>query len=127
MIEQLLLRECRESSAMVLTVSGELDLVTAGQLDRQLSGMVAVGRLRVVLDLTDLTFCDAYGIRVLIRGRKRVDERGGWLRLLAAGPRVRLVLDIAHLTRLLPVFDTLEHALDGVEPQPVDASVRSRR
>jgi anti-sigma B factor antagonist len=127
MSEQLMLRECFQDGVVVLTVSGELNLLTAAQLDRQLDGLARTGHHRIVLDLADLTFCDAYGIRVLVKEGNRARAHAGWLRLLAAGARIRLVLDVAHLTRLLPVFDTLDNALAGIAPAPGVADVATRR
>jgi anti-sigma B factor antagonist len=111
MREQLLLRERHEDGAVVLTVCGELDIVTGEQLDRRLSGLSAAGHSRVLVDATGLTFCDAYGVRALTRARVRARAQGGWLRLVGVRPRVRRTLALLALTELLPVYDTLAEAL----------------
>ena len=110
-MEQLRVRERREHGAVVLMVSGELDLVTGPQLDRHLSALAATGDHHVVLDAADLVFCDASGITVLLRGRTRAYEQQGWLRLVAARALLRRILVITALTRELPVFDTVADAV----------------
>jgi len=110
-MEQLRVRERREHGAVVLMVSGELDLVTGPQLDRHLAALSATGDHHVVLDAADLVFCDASGITVLLRGRTRACEQHGWLRLAAARALLRRILVITALTRELPVFDTVADAV----------------
>jgi len=119
--EQLLLMVRRvrwQDGVLVLAVSGELDVFTAQQLDRQLLELSGAGHHRIVLDVADLGFCDASGLSVLIRAQLRAEAHCGWLRLAAALPRVRRVLAITRLTGVLPVFDTVAHALD---PAPAAA------
>ncbi len=130
-MEQLLLVVLRVSwqdGAVVMAVSGELDIFTAQQLDGQLLALSGAGHHRVVLEVAGLGFCDAFGLGVLIRAQVRAEACGGWLHLVGAVPRVRRVLVITRLTEVLPVFDTVALALDqtrlqphGMTPQPVDA------
>jgi len=124
MREQLLLRERQEDGAVVLTVGGELDIVTGEQLDRRLSGLAAAGHSRVLVDATGLTFCDAYGVRALTRARVRARTQGGWLRLVGVRPRVRRTLTLLALTEFLPMFDTLAEALSdpGFATAPTGAT-----
>ena len=111
MREQLLLRERHEDGVVVLTVSGELDIVTGTQLDARLAGLSAAGHHRVALDASGLTFCDAYGVRALTRACVRARTQAGWLRLVGVRPRVRRTLTLLALAELLPMFDTLAAAL----------------
>lgn len=104
------------SGAVVVAVSGELDIATAPRLEDCLAHLAATGHQRLVLDTAQLGFCDASGIRVMVRARMRADERGGWLRLAAAGPRLCRLLDILALGTLLPTYDTIAHAVAGADP-----------
>jgi anti-sigma B factor antagonist len=112
-MDDLTLRERCERSVTVLVVRGELDLSSGPQLDDCLIDLVALGHTRVVLDAADLTFCDAAGIRILVRGDARARARKGWLRLAGAHLRVRRVLAITKLTGVLPVFDSVRDAVAG--------------
>jgi len=110
-MEQLRVREHRESGIVVLAVSGELDVATGPQLDCHLAALTTAGHNHVILNAADLAFCDACGLAVLLRGHTRARAQHGWLRLVAAHPRVRRVLAITALTRQLPVFDTVADAI----------------
>jgi len=124
-MEYLRVREHREHGAIVLTVSGELDVATGPQLDRELAALATAGEHRVVLACAGLTFCDACGITVLLRARSRAHDHQGWLRLAAAHPRLRHVLTITALTRVLLMFDTVADAVAG--PNPPAAPTASSR
>lgn len=50
----------------VLRVSGELDLVTSPVLRQRVHDVVAEGRHQLVLDLSEVWFCDSSGVGVLI-------------------------------------------------------------
>jgi anti-anti-sigma factor len=67
-IEQLQLSAVRvrwQDGILVLVVAGELDVLTAEVLDRELTALAAAGHSRIVLNVESLAFCDACGLRVL--------------------------------------------------------------
>ena len=86
----------------VVRVSGELDIRTCERLERMTGELVDLGR-RVVLDLSELTFCDSTGLAVLVRLHKRAEIAGGTLVLRAPVPRVLNLLTLTGLTRLFRV------------------------
>jgi anti-sigma B factor antagonist len=120
-MDGLTLGERYEGGATVLEVCGELDVWSGTQLDDCLIKLAAVGRVRVVLDAAGLTFCDAAGIRILIRGNVRAQAEDGWLRLARVHRRVRRVLAITKLTGVLPAFDSVG---DAVAERPAASGQR---
>jgi anti-anti-sigma factor len=86
----------------VVRVSGELDIRTCEGLERSTGELVDLGR-RVVLDLSELTFCDSTGLAVLVRLHKRAELAGGTLVLRSPVPRVLNLLTLTGLTRLFTV------------------------
>lgn len=123
----LTLREHDEGDVCVLVVLGELDVCSGPYLDDYLIDLAALGRNRVVLDAFGLTFCDAAGIRIMLRGEARARTREGWLRLAGADWRVRRVLAIVKLTKVLPVFDSVGDAVAGVAAMPATLETRPAR
>jgi anti-sigma B factor antagonist len=86
----------------VVKISGELDLRTRDQLVHT-AGEQADRGGRLVLDLSELTFCDSTGLAGLVRLHKRADAAGGTLVLRAPTARVRHLLSLTGLTRLFPI------------------------
>ncbi|MBM0240111.1 STAS domain-containing protein [Micromonospora sp. ATA32] len=84
-----------------LRLAGELDMSTAPELNAAIDRLAAEGERQLLIDLTELTFCDSTGISAFVRGDNRVAADGGWLRLTGAGGRVQRVLQVTGLAEVL--------------------------
>ncbi len=91
----------------IAELAGELDLASAPPLREQLLGVLRPGSSRLVLDLSQVSFCDASGLAVLIGTGRRARLLGGFLRLAAVSPQAARVLSITGLDRHLPVYPTV--------------------
>lgn len=98
-------------SALVLTVSGEVDMHTAPALTRALDAGHN-GTNRVVAELSALDFLDSSGMNALVESERQLAARDVELRVVApADSPARRVLDIAQLVEALHVVDTLDEAV----------------
>ncbi|WP_055567971.1 MULTISPECIES: STAS domain-containing protein [Streptomyces] len=107
----------------VLCVSGEMDLVTSPVLRQRVHEAVADGRRRIVLDLSEVLFCDSSGVGVLIATRRLIRSFQGRLRLILPakgaedGSHVNRVFAALGVRRLFEVFPDVPAALDdGATP-----------
>ena len=87
---------------VVVAAVGELDLQSAGVLERAVAGVRADGHDRVVVDLRQVGFIDSTGLRVLI-GLHKTAQREGRAISLVPGPRA--VQRIFELTATHALFD----------------------
>ena len=98
--------EQRVGDVTILRLKGRLELDDGDVILRNhVDGLVAQGRVNVVLDLTDVTRMDSAGIGMLVGKYMTVKNRGGMLRLLHLTDRTSRLL---HVTRLETVFDIFE-------------------
>lgn len=65
-----------EGGTEVLTPAGELDHHTAELLREPLEAAIAQGRIRLVVDCSQLEFCDSTGLNVLLGARLKAEELG---------------------------------------------------
>lgn len=84
---------------VVVAPSGELDLATAAEVDRELAELRDAGFADIVLDLRGVTFIDSSGLSLLLRQREAAQ---------AAGHRLRLVEGCDALQRLLALTGTAD-------------------
>ena len=63
---------------------------------------------RCVLDLTGGSFMDSSGIAVILETDRLLRQTGGALALSGVPGQVRRVLDVAGLTKIVPVLDDRE-------------------
>jgi anti-sigma B factor antagonist len=90
-----------DASTWAVTVSGELDLATAPQLEAVFEALEPARSDRVVVDLEAVTFLDSSGIRALVRAKRRFDRLGAALAVEAVSPPARQVLEISGVLDLL--------------------------
>ena len=89
--------ECEELSdgSLLLSAHGELDLATASALEQPLLDCIREHPPCVIVDLADVPFMDASGLRVLIAARRRLREADGELLIARPSRQVAWLLEIA--------------------------------
>ena len=109
----------------VLLAQGELDLVTSAVVRQHIHDAVADGRRSLVLDLSDVRFCDTSGVSVLVGARRLMRSCAGRLRLVLpaqgapTASHVNRVLAALGVRRLFDVYPDLTTALnDRAQPIP---------
>lgn len=98
---------------VVLSVRGEVDMNTAPELGALVDAVIGQGYQSVVLDMAELAFMDASGLRVIADGASRLRPSGGEVVLRSPPPIVQRILDITRLTEVV-----------RLEPEPVEGSPR---
>ena len=98
----------------VVELAGELDIACAPALRDELLSLLRRGSSHLVIDLSEVSFCDASGLAVLVSAGRRARLLGGFLRLAAVSPQVGRVLQMTGLQRNLPGFPTVEAAATGL-------------
>jgi len=84
-----------------VSATGELDLDTGPILELALEEAEHTAGERVVLDLTQVTFIDSSGLKVLVEAAKRNQDAGNFG--IVPSPGVLRVLDLSGLTQHLPI------------------------
>lgn len=91
----------------VASLSGELDVACAPVLREQLLSVLRPRACRLVVDLSEVSFCDASGLAVLVGTGRRARLLGGLLRLAAPAHAVTAALRISGLLRQFDVYPTV--------------------
>ncbi len=99
---RLVIERTADCRGVVLALSGELDLATAPELDRQLrnAGQTHPGRLLV--DLRGLEFMDGIGLGSIIRAQRSAAASGHTLALRRGAGQVQRLFDLVGLNDRLP-------------------------
>jgi len=96
-------------NCVVLSVLGEIDLVTVPGLESAIAEHVAAAP-RLVIDLSEVTFFGSLGLSALIRATTLAGDRGTHL-LLVTGERVRRTMEVTKTTELFSMYNSVEEAL----------------
>ena len=99
----------------VAALSGELDFASVPELRDQLLSVLRPDTCRLIVDLSDVSFCDASGLAVLVGTNRRARLLGGFLRLAALSPPTVEALRITGLDLRLDIFPTVSAAIIGTK------------
>jgi anti-sigma B factor antagonist len=107
--ENVALRVARPApDCVVLTVLGEIDLVSAPELATAVEEYLD-GTPHVVLDLTDVTFFGSLGLATLVRLTTLAESSGVRLALVP-GPLVARTMELTRTTDMFTVFGSVADA-----------------
>jgi anti-anti-sigma factor len=105
-----------DDGVVVASLSGEIDLSNAAEITDALLGGVPNEALGLVIDLSEVSYIDSAGVRMLAELDHRLGWRAQTLRVVAPEEsRSRRVLEIAGLERVLSLDTTVEAALTSVQ------------
>jgi anti-anti-sigma factor len=102
----------------LVSVSGELDLYTAGELQARIGEADTLGADTVLVDLSEVSFIESSALSVLVRETKRLEGRGHSLVLVTNDPRTRRIVEVTGLNQVLRTYATVHDALAELIPQP---------
>ena len=100
----------KRDAAVLVRLTGELDLYNAHIVREQLLAQVAGDPERLVVDLSEVTFIDSTGLGVLIEARGKLANRRAFL-LVAPTVETRRALEISGLARHFAVHESVDEAL----------------
>jgi anti-sigma B factor antagonist len=84
---------------------GELDALTAGRCGEFLLALLDEHPPTIVLDLSELSFCDAGGLSTFVRLANRADALGGGVTLTGVRSLLARQLRVTGLDRRFPIPD----------------------
>jgi anti-sigma B factor antagonist len=112
-VEPLLLSAERRGDATVISIRGDLDIVTSPHLDECMAEARHDSH-QVILDLAEVEFMDTSALAVIVGHWKRLEAAGGTLSLAGARYRYTKTLWITGLADRLPMYDSVDQALDAL-------------
>ena len=100
-----------EQSAVVVSIKGRVDTVTAPELERCLSEEIDRGENLLILNMTDLDYISSAGLRVVLLTAKKLKVKQGDILLSGLQGVVKEVFEISGFSTIFKIFDTEEDAL----------------
>jgi len=104
--------ERRVGDVTILTLTGRLELDDGDSVLRDRANQLAAeGRVRLLLDMANVTRLDSAGIGVLVSKYLTMTKRGGTLKLLHLTERTSRLMDITRLVTIFEIFHDEDEAL----------------
>lgn len=93
----------QDGARVSVTLEGELDAYSAGQLRDALAGIEEVGGRHVVVDVARVAFVDSSGLAALVGSLSEIREAGGVVTLVSPNRQLVKLFEITGVSRLFPV------------------------
>jgi anti-sigma B factor antagonist len=101
-----------EGEALILSLVGEIDLHNSPEVRKQVLDLITQNKpAKLILNLGQVPYMDSSAIAVLVESVQKMRKSGGRVCLTNIQPRVRSVLDIAHLNSIFIITADEQEAL----------------
>lgn len=101
----------RHGNTTVLSVSGRVDSLTAGELEQAINGEIGQGHRQILLNFTDVTYISSGGLRVLLATAKQLRGAGDKYALCSLSAEVHKVLKLAGFLSIFATYPSEGEAL----------------
>jgi anti-anti-sigma factor len=106
----------------VVCLTGDVDFITARDLERLLGEILEDGQSNVVVDMQDVTFCCSATVGTLVGCAGRYRKRGGELRVCCVPRSAQEILGMLGVKKFVAVYGERSEALLA-SPEEVRASL----
>lgn len=102
-----------ENAVVIIDVQGEITFENSDHLREQIDQLIEQNNFRIVIDLAQLKYMSSAGMGVLVHGLKNTRAKGGDLRLINLGPKMRRVFLITQFTHKFIVCKDRNEAIES--------------
>lgn len=102
---------------VVLQPVGQIDTVTAEQVQAALQAQLRPTRFYLIVDLSRTTYINSAGLRVFLATLQTMRQRQGDLLLAAVNRQVHRVLEMSGFTELLRIYPSVAAACTVVNEE----------
>jgi anti-sigma B factor antagonist len=99
-----------DNDIRMIKLIGKLDIVGTGEIETKFTGYCAGEKVRVIVDLSEVSFLASIGIRLLMLTARSVNKRGGKMVIVKPIPDVQHVLEVTGIPAIIPIYSSLESA-----------------
>ena len=96
----------KQGGEVKVFISGKMDAVTAPDFESSLSGMIAEGDLRFLVDFSGLEYISSAGLRAILVVAKELREKEGEMIFVGLQSHVQEVFKISGFDEIFRIFRT---------------------
>ena len=96
-----------DNDIRMIKLIGKLDIIGTGEIETKFTGYCAGDKVRVIVDLSEVSFLASIGIRLLMLTAKSVNKRGGKMVIVNPIPDVQHVLEVTGIPAIIPIYSYL--------------------
>lgn len=105
------IEERKQNDISIFKLTGRLDSNTSPDFEKRLFDAIHQGSRRMIVDFGSLDYISSAGLRVILKATKDIKRSDGVFVLCSMKDYVREVFEIAGFDAFLPIFTSMEDAL----------------
>lgn len=98
----------------LVKVSGRLDQSQSAVLEERLQKLLLEGHIRLVIDLSQVTYVNSGGLRCLVTIWRQARDHGGKVVLCNLSERISQVFSVVGFDKVFEVYPSLEKAEESL-------------
>lgn len=102
------------ANARIISIAGQLNSGNAANVENEITGLIARGDHRLLLDFSHLDYISSAGLRVVLVVAKLLKAERGRLILFGMQPQVKEVFEISGFLSILEVAPNREEAISRI-------------
>lgn len=104
----------QKQQATIVTLKGKIDASTAPQLKTELNTNITNGNVKLVCDMSAVSYISSAGIGALMAAQAQAKKEGGEVRLAGLSKEVKDIFDLMKFSVLFKMTASLNEALEGL-------------
>jgi anti-anti-sigma factor len=105
------IQTAKEEKAVIVSVQGRIDAVTAPEFEKALSSLIARGENVFLFNFSGLEYISSAGLRSILSTAKQLKPKGGSILFSGLKGPVKDVFKISGFGAIFKIFETQEDAL----------------
>jgi len=106
-----------DNDVLILVADGGLNTDTADQFITDLEKLVDAGVRKIIVDCGKLTYISSFGLGVLLRLHKRLQQHGGDVKLASIEGIVPQALQLTRLDKFFEIYPDVNRARLAFRPK----------
>lgn len=107
-----------EGDVSVLSLEGHLDAHTAPEFERAIQAEIDAGRVRLLVDGSQLKYISSAGLGVFMSFIEEIRERGGDIKICSLIPKVQQIFEILGFQAIYDLVESRAAALQRFAQAP---------
>ena len=104
----------KRSEVCILTISGRLDALTSGDLEKEFCALVEKGETKIVFDMSELEYLSSAGLRAILFSAKKIKAVDGEIAFANISGSICDVFEISGFGTMFNIYSSAITAADKI-------------
>ena len=99
----------------IISPQGRLDAYSSNEVEETINSLIEDGYLKIVVNFSETEYISSSGLRVMLASLKKLKRKDGDLKLASLKPYILEVFEIAGLTPIFDIYDSVDDAVKSFQ------------